>query len=284
MGSWSTETRVGIVDSWGIDSTVFWWCWAIAFVPVVCAYLWAQRDTPPSPDSSGGGAGSAPPVYELAYLNGGAHLAITAAAAKRHQAPDAVAEDEFERFLLGALRDAPGDTAVHDLRHRIAESQEMGRLDAKLMAAGDLRAPRLAALEYWSFSAGFTLMTLALVRQAAEAPIDLTTELVLDAMFVGAWLILLRGGNVHRLTPQGRSRVERARRIDSAGELRRPHAHSDLPLAVALFGGGVLWHADPAFAAAWEIPREDCPTGVAAARGGCGGGTCSDGTYSCSCG
>jgi uncharacterized protein (TIGR04222 family) len=275
---------VRIVDSWGIDSTAFWWCWWIAFGLVVCAYSWAQLKTPPSHDSGGGAAGSAPPVYELAYLNGGAHLAITAAAARLHQAPDAVGEDAFERFLLGALRDAPDGTAVHDLRHRIAESPQMGRLDAKLMAAGDLRAQRLAALESWSLSAGFTLVPLALVRQAAEAPIDRTTELVLQVMFVGAWLILIRGGNVHRLTPQGRSRVERARRIASAGELRRPHAHSDLPLAVALFGGGVLWHADPAFAAAWEIPREDCPTGVVAGRGGCGGGTCSDGTYSCSCG
>ena len=273
------------MEGWGIDSTVFWSCWWTAFVPVVGAYSWTQLKTPPpSHDSSGGAAGSPPPVYELAYLNGGAHLAITAAAAKLHQAPAAIGEDAFERFLLGALRDAPGETAVRDLRHRIAERAEMGRLDARLMAAGDLRPPRLAALEYWSLSAAFTLVVLALVRQAAEAPIDLTTELVLDAMFVGALLMLLPGGNVHRLTPQGRSRLERARRIGAAGELRRPHAHSDLPLAVALFGGGVLWHADAAFAAAWEIPRENCPTGVTAARGGCGGGTCSDGTHSCSCG
>ncbi len=82
----------------------------------------------------------------------------------------------FERFLLGALRDAPCGTAVHDLRHRIAESAEMGRLGAKLLTAGDLRAQRLAALEYWCVSTGFTLLALSLVRHAAEAPIDQATD------------------------------------------------------------------------------------------------------------
>lgn len=150
------------------------------------------------------------------------------------------------------------------------------------MDMGLIRAHRLAALEWWSLNLGFTVMVIGLVRFAAEADISLTRELVLDCMFVGSLVIMLRDGAApHRLTPHGRTLVESSRRPHDG--LRAPHAHSDLPRAVALFGGGVLWNADPAFAAAWKVPRENCTTGVAAGRGGCGGGTCSDGTASCSC-
>lgn len=66
---------------WGIESPVFWWCWGTVFLAAVCVYAWAQLAGPRrhhsvfDPDTS---------VYELAYLNGGPHLAITAAAARLH--------------------------------------------------------------------------------------------------------------------------------------------------------------------------------------------------------
>ena len=122
----------------------------------------------------------------------------------------------------------------------------------------------------------------ALVRGAAESDLGVATELMLDAMFIGAGVVLLLKGKAHRLTLRGRTLLETRRRGGAA--LRTPTAGADLPMAVALFGGGVLWHADPAFAAAWQVPREDGTTGIVARRGGCGGGSCSDGSESCSCG
>lgn len=260
---------------------MFWWCFGIAFLLSVCGFVWAQIGSSRLSPSGSPSLGLDDAVYELAFLNGGPHLTITAAAAKLHQGADADGASDLERSLLRVLREA-GQTAVFDVRRQLAASVEMRRLDARLMDIGLIREQRLASLERWSITAGFALLAIVCIRFAAEADISLIIELVLDAMFVGGFVILLRGGNAHRLTPQGRTLLETRRQGCDA--LRTPHAHSDLPLAVALFGGGVLWHADPAFAAAWEVPREDCPTGVAAARGGCGGGTCSDGTASCSCG
>jgi len=51
---------------------------------------------------------------------------------------------------------------------------------------------------------------------------------------------------------------------------------AEIPLAVALFGVGALWAADPAITSAWSIPRErawgDGSNGGGGGGGGCGGG------------
>ena len=269
------------MDSWGIDDAVFWTCLGGAFALAVLAYLWAAiRSTWPraplepklDPDDA---------LYELAFLNGGAHLTITAVALKLHKGFDAEGATVLERSLLNGLRRA-GPGASSGARRQLAGSDELARLDERLMARGLLCAPGVASLERWSVTACFALIAVSLVRSTAASDLGLATELMLDAMFICSAVGLLLVGKAHRLTLSGRMLLETRRRGGAA--LRTPTAGADLPMAVALFGGGVLWHADPAFAAAWEVPREDGTSGVVARRGGCGGGSCSDGSVSCSCG
>jgi len=269
------------MDSWGIESAVFWWCWGIAFALAVMGCVgaairsrWLRPSEPAALDPGD-------EVYELAFLNGGADLTVTAAAVKLHQGFDAEGAGELERSLLRALR-AVAPHGMPAARHGLAESDDLLRLDARLQGGGLLRERSMASLERWSASVGFALVALACVRFAAEADISVVTELALDALFIGAVATTALSGKAHRLTTRGRTLLE-ARRRGCAG-LRTPGPQADLPLAVALFGGSVLWHADPAFAAAWQVPRESGTTGVVAARGGCGGGSCTDGTESWSCG
>ncbi len=58
--------------------------------------------------------------------------------------------------------------------------------------------------------------------------------------------------------PRATARGRRLLKTERAG--RRTHgrmpSRCEIPAAVALYGAGVLWVADPGIAFAWDVPRE----------------------------
>lgn len=155
-------------------------------------------------------------------------------------------------------------------------------MTAQLTAAGLLLdGPRRAQVN-WLWLWSLPLLALGVVRVVAGIQEDRpSTYLEIGVLAVAAGTMWLARQRV-RATAAGQ------RLLDSERGGRTSPAHTpvgaEIPLAVAVFGAGALWAADPAMASAWSIPRERAwgsHGGGGCGGGGCGGGGCGGGCGGC---
>ncbi len=278
-----------IATTWGISGAQFLWFYGVLCV-IAAVWIWtvrrgafgvASRTSDPAPDLG---------LYKTAMLSGGPQLAITTAATQLHHegvlaegddprthviaAPLAAGADRLERAVYDAVHADPGISTA-GLRAELAESDPIRWLSSELRDVGLLMdedgARRAAGLWRW----GALLLVLGGVRVVADLGGDATAGyLALAVLAVGAGTFWLAGQRRAHATARGMQLV-RARRAER-DDLRRAPQPAESAMAVALFGGGALWLADPALASTLDVPREDGNAlqryGYGAAGGSCGVG------------
>jgi uncharacterized protein (TIGR04222 family) len=211
-------------------------------------------------------------AYEVAMLNGGPQLAITIAAAELHRVgslawqgsgrvlkvrrrPDRAADGtgELEEDVFEAVLGNPG---VHagTLRRQLATCASVRRLAATLVDAGllldDRRRAQVNRLWIWAVP----LVGLGIARVVAvgddDAAVTHVTMMLLAPTLAALGLAMQR--------PWATARGRRLLKYERAGRRTLGHipSQAEIPAAVALFGAGALWVADPDIAFAWAVPRE----------------------------
>jgi len=228
-------------------------------------------------------------AYELAMLNGGAGLAVTAAAARLHSfdvlEPGAELRtlrasgqlgsdpDPLDREVFEAVYRQPG-IPIRKLRAQLAAGEAARDLVRGLVNDGLMLRPRavrqLRLLWVW----GTPVLALGVARLIAgihnHKPIGYLAVMVCWVAVGIGWLALRRD----RATSAGLRELKEQRKAERYW--RAAPAEIAPSLAVALFGGAALWAIDPAFAAAWSVPREKAAgwigTYAGYGGGGCGGG------------
>jgi uncharacterized protein (TIGR04222 family) len=300
--------------TWGISSAQFLIGYGLLCVAAAAAVWWEWRHAL-GPQQRGPDALPELGLYELALLGGGPHLAITSALAQLHhdkrlrvrrrEGTLKVAEERtpaaepFERAVYDTVRSEPG-ISIETLRWTLKDSEALESLSARLTQAGLLVDEEQSARVRRLWIVGALLAALGIARVAAGldggAAVGGAVAMVLVVALATSWLFR------HRplTTKRGRDALERQRA--ERDDLRRHPPASESAMTVALFGGGALWLADPAVAAALGVPREEgahtgrgrgpvcgggagCSTGGAnscasssgGGGGGCGGGGCGGG-------
>lgn len=287
-------------STWGVTGAQFLWFYG-GLCAVAGLWVWSRWRRAMHPRSSGDMTRS-PDMYDVAMLNGGPQLAITAAATKLHR--DGVLRRGFRRRTLEAVGRV--DPRAHPLEHEVfevvrrqpgmwvaqlhedlEESEVIASMTSDLASAGllvdEARASRLRKL----WLVGLVVAALGIARIVAgvwnDAPIELPTVMV-GAVVLATFLLARRRPIA---TARGRT-VVRGRRQEREDLRHRPKA-GESAMAVALFGGAALWIADPDFAGVLSVPREahawwsggtygaGCGDGSGGGCGGGGGGGCGGG-------
>jgi uncharacterized protein (TIGR04222 family) len=297
-------TRIAM--TWGITDTQFLWFYG-GLCAVAAGAIWRarrrvlgapQRSNDPTPDIG---------LYKMALLNGGPQLAITTAAAKLHR-EGVLAEgseprthvvagaldrgaDRLERAVFESVRSEPG-ISTELLRGGLADSDPIRWMTSELRDAGLLLGDDVARRLRWLWVWGALLALLGAARIVAgvqnDAPVGYLAIIVVAVVAATSWLFRRRT----TMTARGRD-VVRARREDRE-DLRRVPLPAESVMAVALFGGGALWLADPGLASTLDVPREHmaswqrrdyaCSAGGSCGVGGHtggGGGGCGGGCGGC---
>jgi len=274
---------LGTGTTWGLTGPAFLWLYAGLCVAVGLAIRWHwQRTLGPRPHADSAELDA----YRLAMLNGGPQLAITAAATRLHT--DGVLcdgddprtlvlngrlhsnADELEWAVFDAVQREP-NIRTAALRRELEESEPVKRLASRLADSGLLLKPEIGSKLRRLWLLGAALVSLGGARIWAgienDAAVGYLTILVIAVALATFWLASKRPW----ATARGHALVARQR--TSHRDLSTTGSGPQLPLAVALYGGGVLWAADPAIALAWNVPRENTSGGTGTSSGGgCGGG------------
>jgi uncharacterized protein (TIGR04222 family) len=278
-----------IATTWGITGPELLWFYG-ALCAVLSAAIWRvrrsllgarQRSKDPTPDIG---------LYKMALLNGGPQLAITTAATTLHQ-EGVLAQgseprthvvagtldrqaDRLERAVFDSVRAEPG-ISTELLRLELAGSDPIQVLERELREAGllleDDAARRLRRLWVWGALVALIGVAAIVAGLGGDATVIYLAIMVAGAVAATGWLIR----NPTTMTARGRE-IVRARREDRK-ELRRVPVAAESATAVALFGGGALWLADPGLASTLDVPREDAALWqrrdyACSAGGSCGGG------------
>jgi uncharacterized protein (TIGR04222 family) len=275
-------------DTWGIKSQSFLILYlgvcvvgAVALVAWRSAILGQARRVRAHPTD-----------YELAMLNGGPGLAVTAAAAKlrgesvlepgdaRHALRVDLSayerDDPLERELLETAAHDP-QTPFRHVRAAVARGPAAQEMATRLAKQGLMLTParraQLGRLWLW----GLPVFVLGVARLIAgvnnHKPVgDLTV--ILFVVAIGIFNLRARG----RWTTRAGEEVLQSRRVSQRGWTDRPGQITPA-LAVALFGGAALWAIDPTFAAATAMPRGAVAgwSTWSQGGGGCGGSAGSGG-------
>ncbi|MGH2841484.1 MAG: TIGR04222 domain-containing membrane protein, partial [Solirubrobacteraceae bacterium] len=204
-------------------------------------------------------------VYRLAMLNGGPQLTITAAAARLHRSGllregdeprtlvvdgplDADATD-IERAVFDAVQRQPHIRSA-ELRRELADSEPVAQLASRLGDVGLLLKPETIARMRRLWLLAVPLLVLGAARLwagvEADAQVGYLAIGVVAVAFATVWL----AGRRPWTTARGQAVVAR-KRADHR-QLSTGGTSSQMPLAVALYGGAALWAAEPAIASAWS--------------------------------
>jgi uncharacterized protein (TIGR04222 family) len=292
-------------DTWGISGPQFLTFYGALCVLVVAWLAWEWRRVVGRRDASGDPRPHLG-IYKTAMLSGGPQLTVTTVAAKLGQdghlhggdVPGTLVvegllptgADPLEREVFGSVHRSAG-ISVETLRQEVTGSEPLRHLTQELRKAGLVVAEAAAErLHRLLLIVGPVLAAIGILRAIAawgDGSESLYLAGAVIAVVIGAFEFARRRPF---LTGRGREfvRAERTRRP----ELRDHASSSDVPYAVALWGGVALWSADPAFASALGLPREqvgsssrhNCGAGGGCGAfdgggggGGCGGGGCGGG-------
>ena len=292
-------------DTWGISSSTFLLAYIVLAAAVVVGSVRTRRAlTDVFAERPPGRVDTRP--YDVAFLNGGPDLALTAALSAMHRTgtigtagrgvvvttarPDARA-DELERAVHHAAatavprRQLAAAGGVASALHRI----EQRLIAAGLLLSGERRA-RIRLVGGWVL----VVAALGLVRIVAGVangrPVGFLIILVVLLLVVGVLLVV----RVPRRTRGGDALLRRlAADHHALAPSMRPdwevYGPAGAALSIGVFGVGALWAADPAFAtelAAQRAASQSAAGGYAGGGdsgsgggdsgggGGCGGGGC----------
>ena len=284
-------------DTWGISGPVFLLVY-ILLAAVVAVLARRTRRTFTDVPASRPVDRLADHPYDVAFLNGGADLALCAALSAMHrsgtitvagrgtvvaaQRPES-RTDELERAVHHvaavpvARRHLAQAGAVASALHRI----ETRLVDAGLLLHAEHRC-EIRRAAGWTFALAALGVARIVAGIANGRSVAFLVVLVLATCVVGVL--------------QSRSAPRRSRAGDEALRQLADDHHALSPamrpdwqvygpagaaLSVGVFGVGALWAADPAFAGELEFQRAAAASGSGASSGGDSSGSCSSGS---SCG
>jgi uncharacterized protein (TIGR04222 family) len=291
------------MHTWGISGPQFLLIYVVVLAATALFVAAAQRRVVAAPGRMGGVPDLDP--YEIAYLNGGAALAATTAAAnllrggfldKPQGEPQQVylipvrpprpSAHPVERTVFEQIAAHP-DQPFARLQTALDDAPALAAIHARLRERG-LATTRAQAFQHLAQVLWFVpLLLIGAARVAAGVARGRPVGFLL--LLMGATVVLAAemGLRVPRLTRLGKRALELLRSETPAPEVATVGvgglAPAQLGLAMALFGAGVLWTADADLATALKVPRE---TGSAnpSTAGGCGGGGGGDGGGGGGCG
>jgi len=282
--------------TWGISNASFLWFYGILCV-LTLSGIWRWRRSLLNAGDSNARPGPFD-AYDLAMLNGGPQLVITIAAAKLHrigslahgtsgrtvevrQRPDE-ADDRsgaLEREVYEVVLRNPG-VCARALRKELEVCAPMQQLAFTLTQAGLLldEGARARINRLWLWILPLLALGIARVVEGSEADASVAyTDMMLAALALATlWLAMQR----RWATAPGRRLLDTER--GGRRTLGRVPSQEEIPRALALYGAGALWAADPGIAFAWAVPRErgstwtgggdGCGAGVGAGGADWGGG------------
>jgi uncharacterized protein (TIGR04222 family) len=294
------------MDTWGISGPRFLLIYVALLAVTVAGVALARRR---ALATTGGTAAPARlDRYEAAYLNGGCELVGTTAISVLLRAGHLVSPTRRRRHRLVAGTAPPAgahpvewatyqlvtgrpDHARRALGAELCQTSAMAAVRERLRRAGlaptDEQRARYRATGLWFLP----LLALGVARVAAGTangrPVGFLVAL-LAVTVVLAVALCLRAPDATEL---GRRTVQRLRA--ETGRPAEGASASELAMATALFGAGVLWTADSQMALALGVRREygafgggvwGGDGGGAGGGGSCGGGSCGGGCGGGGCG
>lgn len=285
-------------DTWGISSQTF-----ILFYLLLAVVVWIaavrtrkavvgrRRGDRPSVDLT-----SAP--YDVAFLNGGADLAMFAALSSMRVDKTVATAGRGNVVAAGTLRPDADDLemAIHQtasspvartrLRLHRPVLDALGRIEKRLVADGLLldaeeqRAARAAGA--WMLA----VAALGLVRIIAGIANGKSVGFMIAAFLVVSVIGIVLTARVPRRTPLGDDTVSMLRGLHHRlSPANRPdwvtYGAAGAALGVGVFGMSALWASDPAFASELEAQRAAAAGGGSSGGGDSGGSSCGGGGSSC---
>ena len=154
---------------------------------------------------------------------------------------------------------------MRKLERELENGPAVQQLESRLTSAGvlldDATRSKVAAMWLWFLP----VLGLGILRIVAGIQNGRPVAFIVVAVIAVAFVTLWVAGNRPRATARGEEMLAAER----AGRKRLGHTPSgaELPMALALFGVGALWAADPALASSMSIARDRAWSG-----GGSGGG------------
>src|SRR5215213_6786722 len=279
------------MDTWGISGPGFLVLYLVLLAVTAAGVVVARRRVLAAGDGT-----AVPPRldrYEAAYLNGGCQLTATPAVFVLLRTGDLVGPARRRRRRLVARTAPPAgahpvEWAVYRLvadrpdHPRWALGGELCQLPAMAAVRERLRQGGLSLTEeqrsrYRATALWFLpLLALGVARVAAGTangrPVGFLVVLLAVTVVLAVALCL----RVPSATELGRRTLDSLRA--EAGRPAAGASPSELAMATALFGAGVLWTADTEIAMALRIPREH---GALTGGGWAGGGDAGGGGGSC---
>lgn len=282
-------------DTWGISGPTFLVSYVVIAVVVWVATTRARRTlADPRPSKPVGDLSGHP--HDVAFLNGGADLAVTSALSAMHLR-GTIAPQRGNVQAVGRLD--PGADALERAIHFTTGTAVARRrlpfhgpvatalkdVERRLVAAGLLISPeqRSAILRTGFWMVG--VAALGLVRLLAGTASGKPAGLLLVALVGVVVVALVQLGRAPRRTRFGdRTLRELAQQHHTLSPGMRPdwalYGPAAAALGVGIFGVGALWASDPAFADELAVQKASA-AGSTTDGGGCGSGGDSGGGSSC---
>ncbi len=275
-------------DTWGISGSSFIAIYLVTALVVWVATTRARRVlADPRPGRAAGDLSGHP--HDVAYLNGGAELAVTSALSAMHLR-GTIAPQRGSVLSIGRL-DASADDLERAIHFTAGSAVARRRLpfhgpvttalktiESRLVDAGLLVSPeqrsRILRQGFWMLG----VAALGLIRLLAGTANGRPAGFLLFALIGVVVVALVQLGRCPRRTRLGdRTLRDLAQQHHTLSPTMRPdwavYGPAAAALGIGIFGVGALWASDPAFADELAVQK-------AAAAGGGGtpdGGGCSSG-------